>query len=246
MPNCKEVIVDPSGAMLGKVAHIHAAEPGGARYSPSMSDEDRRGFENLFIVCGKHHDFIDYKENEKDYPAELLRKYKHTHESRFRTAERQLLQQFIDSTQTSQPTYPVHLNALFKALNYSEVEEIEDEVRGIRDFIDNLRELPLTERNFALAVAERMRRRGRDTLPVDDVMGALRLSATALKRHMKLLEDHGLGSIDEGSEPNSYFVTLSERERGGNPWIEILDFCDATGHSSDELVHDLNFALYDG
>lgn len=89
-----------------------------------------------------------------------------------------------------------------------------------------------------------MRRRRRDELTVDDVMGAFNISAYALQRHMKVLEDHGLGTIEEGG--NQYFVRLSDREGGSNPWIEILQFCDATGHTPDELLHELNFGLYDG
>jgi DNA-binding transcriptional ArsR family regulator len=246
MPECKEIIVDPSGAMLGKVAHINAAEPGGARYDPKMSDEQRRAFDNLFIVCGKHHDIIDYKENEADYPAEVLRKFKATHEGRFKKAERQLIKQFVDTTQVSQPTYPKHLRALAQARNYADVEGNEEDIRGVRYFIENLKELPLQEREFALKLAERMRRRRRDTLTAEDVMGAFQISADALQRHMKVLEDHQLGDLDEGSEPNSYYVALSDREGDINPWIEILEFCDATGHTPDELIHDLNFALYDG
>jgi hypothetical protein len=76
MPDCTEMLVDPSGTLLGKIAHICAAEPGGCRYDASMTDEERRGVENLFIVCGKHHDLIDDKNNVKNYPADLLRKYK--------------------------------------------------------------------------------------------------------------------------------------------------------------------------
>jgi hypothetical protein len=97
-----------------------------------------------------------------------------------------------------------------------------------------------------LKLAERMRRQGVDHLPVEDVTGAFSISDGKLKRHMKLIEHHGLGSIDEGLGHNVFIVRLAERNPGGNPWIEILEFCDATAHTPGELIHDLNFALYDG
>jgi hypothetical protein len=197
MPNCTEQLVDVSGTMLGKIAHICAAEKGGARYDPEMTEEQRRDISNLFIVCGKHHDIIDDKNNEKMYPADLLRRYKTTHEGRFKKAERQLLKQFVDTTQIAQPTYPKHLRALAKALDVKELADHREEIRGVGHFIDSLKELPLAEREFALKLAERMRRRRKDSLPVEDVMGAFRLSASALNRHMGVLEDHQLGSIDE-------------------------------------------------
>lgn len=245
MPDCIEMLVDPSGTLLGKIAHICAAEPGGARYDPKMTDEERRGIDNLFIICSKHHDLIDDKSNIKTYPADLLRKHKRTHENRFKKAERQLIKQFVDTTQIGQPTYPKTLKALARALGDDAMEGREEEIRGVRDFIDSLKELPLTEREFALKLAERMRRRRESELPVDDVMGAFGVSATALKRHMSVLEHHKLGSIDEGFY-NQFHVSLWDREGDSNPWIEILDFCEATGHDTDELIHDLNFGLYDG
>lgn len=241
MPDCTEVIVDKSGAMLGKVAHIHAAEPGGARYNEDMTDEERRAFENLFIVCGKHHDIIDYKKDENDYPAPLLQKYKKQHEGRFQKAERQLLKQFVDTTQITQPIYPKNLNALAEATKDPNLDE--DDLRGVHDFIDKLKELPLEDRDFALKLAERMKRRSVKWLPPDDVMGAFGLSQYELIHRMKLLEHHSIGSIEEAGE-DEYAVQLDERERAGNPWIEILEFCEATGHTTDELVHDLNFGLY--
>lgn len=245
MPDCAEMLADPSGTLLGKIAHICAAEPGGCRYDAAMTDEERRAVENLFIVCGKHHDLIDDKNNIKNYPADLLRKYKKAHENRFKKAERQLIKQFVDTTQINQPTYPKTLKALAEALDDDQMEGHEEEIRGVRYFIEKIKELPLTEREFALKLGERMRRRRKSELPVDDVMGAFGISASTLKRHMGVLEHHELGSIDEGFH-NEFHVRLWHRERDSNPWIEILDFCEATGHDTDELVHDLNFRLYDG
>ncbi|MCP3441043.1 hypothetical protein [Bradyrhizobium sp. CCGUVB14] len=90
--------------MLGKIAHICAAEPGGARYETTMTDEDRRAEANLFIICSKHHDIIDDKKNEPGWPPDLLRQHKRDHENRFKKAERQLIDQFVDSTQIAQPS----------------------------------------------------------------------------------------------------------------------------------------------
>jgi hypothetical protein len=109
-------------------------------------------------------------------------------------------------------------------LGVKDIADHKQEIRGVHHFIDNLKELPLTEREFALNLAQRMHRRRKRSLPAEDVMGAFQLSAYALRRHMSVLEDHQLGSIDEQGQ-----VTLSERERRSNPWIEILEFCEKTG-----------------
>jgi hypothetical protein len=42
-----------------------------------------------------------------------------------------------------------------------------------------------------------------------------------------------------------HLVRLHDLEWGGNPFIEMLDFCDATGTEIERLLYDLDFALYD-
>lgn len=45
-----------------------------------MSDDDRRHFNNLLLLCGEHHPIIDNKENESQYPVKLLKQWKKNHE----------------------------------------------------------------------------------------------------------------------------------------------------------------------
>ena len=245
MPECREFLVDETGAMLGKIAHIHAAEKGGSRFRKDMSNEQRRAFDNLMLVCGKHHDIIDYPENAETYKPEVLRKYKTEHEDRFRRAERQLIEQVTDTTQATQPTYPKTMKRLGKVLGVSEMIDHDEEIEGIRTFIDRLKILPLEQRGFAIELAKRMRRLGSDKLLVEDVTGAFQIGKTKLQNHMRVLEHHGLGGINEGHNFREYFVELWDREPGGNPWIEMLDFCDSAGVSIDTLVYDLGFSQYD-
>jgi nucleoside phosphorylase len=49
----------PNGAIIAEMAHIRAVSPGGARYDPSQSSDERNGFENLLILCPSHHALID-------------------------------------------------------------------------------------------------------------------------------------------------------------------------------------------
>jgi hypothetical protein len=62
---------------------------------------------------------------------------------------------------------------------------------------------------------------------------------------MRVLDHHGLGGINEGHNYREYFVELWDRKPGGNPWVEMLEFCDQTGVSIDTLVYDLDFSQYD-
>lgn len=242
-PVCKQELVDEGGTMLGKIAHIHAAM-NGARFDADMSDEQRRAFANLIVVCGICHDRIDDPAREQEFPADLLREWKERHESRFRRAEAEFVDRYRDSTDIAQPTFPVTLNALATALDDASASGCEDQINGIAEFIGKLRRLPLPVRDFAIKLANRMRVRGKPWLPVDDVMQAFGISDEELVRLTRQLDDHALGDIDEDFDER-YRVRLHDRDWGGNPFVEMLEFCDATGVEIDRLLYDLDFGLYD-
>lgn len=82
-PECGTRLVDPqSHALLGEICHIHAASPGGPRFSPTQSDADRNEADNLIILCPTHHSLID--QDASRYTADALRAMKTQHEERVR------------------------------------------------------------------------------------------------------------------------------------------------------------------
>lgn len=129
-PACKQELVDEGGTMLGKIAHIHAAM-NGARHDADMSDEQRRAFGNLIVVCGICHDKIDDPDREEEFPAELLRDWKERHEARFKKAEAQFVDRYRDSTAMAEPTFPKTLDALAEALNDEWLRDSEDHVGAL-------------------------------------------------------------------------------------------------------------------
>lgn len=243
MPDCKNELVDDGGTMLGKIAHIHAAKEGGARFDATLDEDARRAFENLFVVCGPHHDIIDDRNRETDFPADLLRDHKRRHESRFQRAEHEFLERYRDKTRDATPTFPVSLDALADALGIEELRNCSDDIEGITAFVGKLARLPRATRTFAIELAARMRDHGSDELPVGDVEEAFEISGADLKRQLEILALHELGDADEYF--GQWMARLYERDPGGNPFIEILEFCDASGRDREELLFELNFALYD-
>lgn len=82
VPGCEVKLADPGwDEVNADIPQIHGRRPRSARYDASMSDEERRGFGNLMLVCPNHHRLIDRLEPEK-YPAELLPEWKERHEQR--------------------------------------------------------------------------------------------------------------------------------------------------------------------
>ena len=78
-PNCRQLTsgpqVDPQKAInVGVAAHITAASPGGPRYDPNLTNEQRQSIENGIWLCQTHGKLVD--NDELRYPVELLQKWK--------------------------------------------------------------------------------------------------------------------------------------------------------------------------
>jgi hypothetical protein len=56
--SCVSPLVDGK-KVIGKICHIKAKSEGGARYDPLQTAAERHDYENLILLCGRHHDVID-------------------------------------------------------------------------------------------------------------------------------------------------------------------------------------------
>jgi len=82
-PTCQKRLIASDGiSIISKICHIEAASAEGPRYNPNMTDDERRGFDNLVLLCDEHHTIIDNIANVKDYPVELLKSWKAEHEKK--------------------------------------------------------------------------------------------------------------------------------------------------------------------
>lgn len=82
-PNCtRNLIAEDEKTIVAKICHIEAASLYGPRYNSNMTDDDRRDFKNLLLLCDEHHEIIDNPLNEIDYPKELLFEWKRDHENK--------------------------------------------------------------------------------------------------------------------------------------------------------------------
>lgn len=77
-PGCTHELVNSKNKFVAEVCHIEAAEPGGERYNSAQGDEQRRSFENLLILCHKHHVETDEVE---EFPVEKMKELKASHEA---------------------------------------------------------------------------------------------------------------------------------------------------------------------
>ena len=85
-PNCSDSIIENSGTICGEIGHIEAASPGGPRYNSMQSDTERNAYENLILLCRRHHKIID--DLPESYTVDALCEMKNIHENKFRREER--------------------------------------------------------------------------------------------------------------------------------------------------------------
>jgi len=76
-PKCNAPLVDGE-KVVGKICHIKAQNPGGPRYDPNQTAQDRHAYGNLILMCGRHADVIDADEDA--YTVERLQRMKTDHE----------------------------------------------------------------------------------------------------------------------------------------------------------------------
>jgi hypothetical protein len=86
-PGCMSLMMNREGVFIGQVCHIEAAEEGGERFNTGMTEEDRRAFGNLMLMCYEHHAVTN---DVVAYPVPTLQSMKADHEARFTNAERSI------------------------------------------------------------------------------------------------------------------------------------------------------------
>jgi hypothetical protein len=95
------------------LAHIKGEKPGAARYDPSQSDDERRAFENIILVCPNHHRRIDLLEPAA-HPVHLLHEMKQQHEEACRGADwasEAELDRYVLLLLTREPSPPPAVNS---------------------------------------------------------------------------------------------------------------------------------------
>jgi hypothetical protein len=161
MPNCKNVIIDSMGVVVGHICHIEAAMPDGPRFNADMSNNGRRALSNLVLMCAGHHLQIDSKKYEAKWPVAAVRKLKADHEARFKgldgSLEQRFRSEFVDSTASLDPSEPKtykRLEQLVPECKLAE-EDAAKRAKQVKAFLKKARLVPQTERDFMLNVINR-------------------------------------------------------------------------------------------
>jgi hypothetical protein len=81
-PGCQTkviAIIEGEPFINVQIAHIRSAKRDGPRYDESMSDDERRSWPNLVLLCKPHHELVDQRHSDR-YPVQMLESWKITRE----------------------------------------------------------------------------------------------------------------------------------------------------------------------
>ena len=78
-PECRKIMSDTEN-VFGQICHIEGARPDAPRYNKHQSDDERRAFGNLILLCYEHHIITN---NTKLFTVTVLKEMKANHEARF-------------------------------------------------------------------------------------------------------------------------------------------------------------------
>jgi hypothetical protein len=76
-PRCTAGLIE-GDTIVGEICHIKGSKPGAPRYDAQQTPTERHGYDNLILLCSKHHKVID--DDVVAYTVERLLKMKDEHE----------------------------------------------------------------------------------------------------------------------------------------------------------------------
>lgn len=115
-PGCNHKLFDEDNNFIAQVCHIESANEGGERFNKNSTNEERRQYNNLIILCYEHHKITD---NTTIYNKQKMLELKSEHEKKFRLS----------------PTYAN--NDQIDIVYYNETQKIQEISIETKKIIDN-------------------------------------------------------------------------------------------------------------
>ncbi|OWA36791.1 hypothetical protein B9G55_01545 [Saccharibacillus sp. O16] len=240
---CNRMMVNENGDFVGQVCHIEGAEPGGERFNPNQTNDERADFSNLMLMCYDHHVETN---NTVLYTVELLKEMKKEHESKFSDLVRKMEASLGDLTQLQEFTYidSARNFSLFVGDNLNEEEQASINT-DLNELVDKLRLLPPDTRIvFKVAIRRSEKLTWGIGLTTEELRRVMALSHQELRNHLTMLIKYGLlTEPEEDPEAGGYATYLPKLYGNWNVWFDLRRFCEHERISLEKVIVEMQFHL---
>jgi hypothetical protein len=251
-PGCSRLMMNEDGDFVGQICHIEAAETGGERFNPKMTNEARRSIKNLMLMCHEHHVVTN---NVAKYPAAALQKMKKEHEAKFTSVEKKMLKAIEDQTKAITPGASASLAKIAATLKWDLPNaEREERVTLLAEMVEKFRRVPLRSRQLFAIILERAEwANNQDSSVVvhNEIREACGLTNAKVIEHISVLEKYKLVQADyhEYRNPDISVGRIwggkFHSMYGWTFWEDLKEFCAETGIPLTDFITDLRFNLLD-
>lgn len=244
-PGCHNVMIDEDGTFIGEVCHIEAAETGGERFNENMTNEQRREFSNLILMCHKHHK----KTNDVNkYTVTKLKKMKKKHEEKFSGIIQQMRESIVDYGKIDEYKDSKVCNRLTDVLGYGNtVEENTENSKLLNKLLEKLVDLPVETRGLLAIMVERSFKDRYENciIPLSEIQSATFKDESFIIEHLDILNRRCIASMAEVEDDGIPYSYLYKDDSGWNIWNDMREYCKKTDVDLNDLIVEGDFSLFD-
>ena len=251
-PQCDQPLMGVDAVLVGEIAHIEGALADSARFNPKMSNEQRRNYDNLILVCRTHHATID--RNPEHWTVAKLKDLKRKHEAIYTAAVDQLRRQVSDITDGVSYTPAVNGLAILDPDGLNERERAES-CKVINRFAELLASIPYDARSVLALIVERgdmvggyrqIHSNSELEIPVRVLKSLADCSSARLNQHTEVLEHFELLSLEVPDDSPPVYVVGDSTS--GNGWPLLQEIRHLAGEDRSvvrRILCDLDFSAFD-
>ena len=244
-PGCHHLIMNEHGVFIAQLCHIEAALPGGPRFNPNQTNEERRCYDNLLLLCHAHHKVTD---NENEFSVAQLKEIKAKHEAKFTNIEDKILSSIVDQTTIHELEKTNSLKRLHDVLDWGLTQEqLSVCVSEFNEFASRLYKLPIQTRQLLEIMLNR--HHGRETngliVNIAEIEAATGCGPEILSGQFEMLENYGFITGVDTSEYGTPMTVLRDLSSGWPIWEDLIQFSLKTGNSLYEIIVNLKFPILD-
>lgn len=244
-PGCNRPIMDQKGRFVGQLCHIEAAEKGGERFNETMTNEGRRAFSNLLLLCYEHHVVTN---NLVDWTVPRMQEIKVSHEKKVFDFIENLQMRIVDFTALTEAKPTVTLARLAKLQKWNLTgDEVALSAEDLNALLERLRKIPSPARELLSVIVSKAGTAGidRNHVSLHELRLACALEQEILSELCQILDKYGF-ICDAGYDDYGHSrIFLFDLGSGWRVWDDFRIFADAGHATLHELIVELNFSLLD-